>query len=60
MQLARLLDLALMACLRIPLDILNNVRPPKAQAQAQANRIDSLVPKIIVCFFKDSVLLTGG
>jgi hypothetical protein len=40
MQLAHLPDLTLVACLRVPLDILYNVQPPKARA----NRIDSLVP----------------
>jgi hypothetical protein len=56
MQLVHLPDLALMACLHIPLDILYNVWPPKVRA----NHIDSLVPQIIVCFFKDSVSLIGG
>jgi hypothetical protein len=42
-------------CLIVPLDVFNNNRPPETQEQSSADRIHSLVTKVVVRFFQNAV-----
>jgi hypothetical protein len=53
-KLEHLLCLTLVAHFRIPLDIFDDVWPPKMKQYAHAHNVDAFVIKVIVCFLENA------